>query len=121
MSLILLYNAIQKCTGADFALWTIVPVERNGFSLQGETNKWVSVSEARFADITTLTVQGSLAHDGSGGSSTGLEVRLRGMAGEAVTIGFVSPQGDAYSVTCTFRAEEGSQSPAAAIEHKHDG
>lgn len=92
-------------------MWTIVPIESNGFSLQGEINKWISVSEARFDGIITVTDKDRLIMQdrtpSSGGKSgshaeVGMEVRLRGVFGEEVEIGFVSPEGKAYSVTCTF-------------------
>lgn len=37
----------------DFALWAILPVEMNGMTFYGETNKWIGASAARVSKIST--------------------------------------------------------------------
>lgn len=63
----------------DFRLWNLAPVERNGWALLGEVaHKWVGVSPARVTAV-----------DAS--SSGGMEVAVRGAAGERVTMSFAPP------------------------------
>jgi len=104
----------------DFRLWNLAPVERNGWALLGEVaHKWVGVSPARVTAV-----------DAS--SSGGMEVAVRGAAGERVTMSFAPPcagpcaaggQPEAtVSVACELpasgralvRAPEGA-SPCAAL------
>jgi hypothetical protein len=78
---------LTSCGTLDFQLWSIVPVEVNGWSFQGELDKWVGVSAARFRSIST--------------TETGLVATALGTEGEVLTVGFVDPQGAAHTVTCT--------------------
>jgi hypothetical protein len=57
--------------------------------LQGETNKYVSVSEARFGNIIS--------------SYNFISVEVFGSEGEAVEVSFILPGGDIEVVTCMFR------------------
>lgn len=66
----------QACHMDDFQLYHISPVDPNsGIALLGEISKWVPVSADRFFEGKT--------------SSSSLDVRLRGMAGERVTVSYV--------------------------------
>ena len=90
---------IKKCGLDDFSLWAIIPQEDNGWALLGELNKWVGVSGARFTQISSTTFA-----SGSGNSSnnSGIEVTIKGVEGEIVEIGFVSPTRDTIKVKCTI-------------------
>jgi len=70
-----------------FVLYTVAPVLSNGWTLLGETSKWVSASNDRLAEISA---------DADGVSAT-----VRGAPDEAVTLAFLAP-GDAtiWSVEC---------------------
>ena len=41
----------KRCGEIDFQLYTLAPVQWNGWALLGELNKWVSVSTARFSNL----------------------------------------------------------------------
>ena len=73
-----------------FVLWTIVAVESNGMCLQGEIDKWISVSDARF-DLIDVA------------SDTEMVVEVFGVVNETVSIGFGDSSMNQIIVVCTFR------------------
>ena len=72
----------------DFQVWTITPFEGNGVSLFGEFNKWVGVSAARIEGVFS--------------ASDDLEVMVRGVDSESITIGFIDAGGSMVNQTCTI-------------------
>ena len=68
-----------------FQLYTLIPVgnstssDMNGWYLQGEVDKWITVSRQRFKEITT-------------NDNGDLYVRIAGDNGETVNVGFVNGQ-----------------------------
>ncbi len=76
------------------------PVLPGGYTLLGELDKWVSVSPQRFAAVQ--------------GSADGVTAVLRGAAGEAVTVHFLSPAGDVLAGTCALGAAGTATVVAAA-------
>ena len=92
-------------------------------------NKWVAVSEARFAGISSgtssdLAKRGFGHVDGSGSKEEeeeveeGMAVRVWGVAGEEVTIGFVNPSGLSVSISCTFQNSTGSSTGSLDIQRQ---
>ena len=69
----------------DFALWHTAPAFANGWSLLGELGKWVPVAEARFDAPMVM--------------GDGVEVNVRGVAGEAVNVAWVQGAGGAVVVS----------------------
>eukprot|EP01084_Bolivina_argentea_P143819 252495_1 len=73
---------IKKGGKYDFQLYTLIPIgnstnsDLNGWYLQGEIDKWITVSKQRFKDITT-------------NNNGNLMVQITGEVGETVNIGFV--------------------------------
>jgi hypothetical protein len=61
----------------DFSYYSIAPVLANGWTLLGEQDKWVSLSAARFMDVTTL--------------ASGLIIKIHGSPGEVVNVAYVPP------------------------------
>jgi hypothetical protein len=84
----------QNCNENEFALWTIVPIEKSGVSLLGEVDKWVAISEARFGMMTYID------------SKEQMEVEIYGVANEEVSIGFVGSAGEVSTVRCIFSSAE---------------
>ena len=72
---------------SSFLLYSVAPVLSNGWALQGEISKFVSISELRF-----ISVSASNDHD--------LVVTVRITANESVDIGFISPSGVVSITTC---------------------
>jgi hypothetical protein len=92
----------------DFSLYTITPVEHsNGMALQGEVNKLVGVSHARFRDIYAS-------------AADGLSVEVFGSEGEMVEIGFIYQDGTSHVVTCVFEGDnvKNQRSGTGAIRNK---
>ena len=82
---------LPPCGRADFQLWTVAPIERNGWAFQGESaTKWAGVSATRWLGLTETT--------------TGLTAEARCVADERVTAGFVRPDGATVHVTCACAA-----------------
>lgn len=79
----------------DFAVWSLAPIERNGWSLLGELDKWVGASSARIVSVD--------AHEK--GPRGGITVTMRGVEGETITVGFADPDGDVRIVNCAFGIE----------------
>jgi hypothetical protein len=72
----------------DFSYYSIAPVLGNGWTLLGEQDKWVSLSAARFMDVTTL--------------ASGLIIKVHGSPGEVVNVAFVPPGATApLTKSCT--------------------
>lgn len=61
-------------------------MEKNGWALLGETDKWVGVSSARFESVST--------------SIDSLRAVATGSDGELLTVGFASPTLDVVTVRC---------------------
>lgn len=69
---------LSACGLLDFSLWTIVPDSGYGdFILQGEINKWVGLSHARYEKV----------FHADGGS---IEAVVKGDPGEVITLGFIN-------------------------------
>jgi hypothetical protein len=81
---------LAACRELDFQLWSIAPVEVNGWSFQGELNKWVGVSPARFRSITTTLEP-----------AVGISVTAHGSEAEELVVGFVDSYGVQVIVSCT--------------------
>ena len=45
---------LKQSEEGEFVLWTVMAVESNGMSVQGEVDKWIGVSEARFSRIEAV-------------------------------------------------------------------
>lgn len=76
----------NKCGYSDFQVYSISPQLSNGWTFLGEITKWTAVSPARFKDIQILP--------------DGLVVHSQGVALENIVVGFVSPNGQSFQVTC---------------------
>ena len=75
---------VGRCGADDFALWTLAPLEAEGeWTLLGELDKWVGVSNARFASIGV--------ERGIGHGTSALVVLLRGKPGERVALALLPP------------------------------
>eukprot|EP00908_Phaeocystis_cordata_P008464 Transcript_19140.p3 GENE.Transcript_19140~~Transcript_19140.p3 ORF type:complete len:353 (-),score=104.70 Transcript_19140:44-1102(-) len=73
---------LRRCGSADFQLWSLAPLEADGWSLLGEVNKWVGVSPARVRSIEVVR-----RHSGN----ASLVVAVRGAPGELVALAFAPP------------------------------
>jgi hypothetical protein len=82
---------LQTAMPLNFSMWTIIPIEANGWALQGETMKWVSVSSTRFLNLSLLSSVGG-----------GLEVLVAGSTNESIEVSFVRPAGTVVMVKCVF-------------------
>lgn len=102
------YYDMKACRGPEFVLWTVVPVESNGYSLLGESGKWVSISQQRFLRISSLPESTDSSSGGDTSSATsgslaeGMEVWLQGPPGEEVSVRFLGPGGGLITVTCVL-------------------
>ena len=74
----------------DFQLYSLLPIESNGWALAGELNKWCGHAAARFLEVTT--------------TPTGMLVEVVGSHNETITIGAVDPAGDLKSHACRVPA-----------------
>ena len=72
----------------DFQFWTILHREPFGGAVQGEINKWVSISPSRVSSITT--------------EDDAIIVDIAGSSGESVQFGFIEYNGKQRIVDCTF-------------------
>jgi len=70
---------------ADFKFYHIAPVFANGWSVLGETDKFISVSHPRFNHVNV--------------NSESIYVDLRGVYNEKVTISFAQKSGSTYTVS----------------------
>ena len=83
--------AVAACGRDDFQLFTLTPVEPNGWALAGELGKWVGVSSSRWLEVTT--------------TPTSMLVEARGAPGERVVVGFVAPNRTLVANECEVGAE----------------
>jgi hypothetical protein len=89
---------IQRMNAAAFRVWSVAPVEAGGhWTLLGEVHKWVAVSAARVASVST--------------ADDLLLVSVLGTVGEAVTLAF-APPGAAEEAA---RAEERDETSARGV------
>lgn len=79
---------IKKSDKYDFQLYTVAPVEANGWAVLGEPDKWVSISTARVVEINS--------------DPTGTHVFIRGAYGEIVNFAFADPKGEVKVLKCTI-------------------
>lgn len=86
--LLSLYFAIAS----DFQFYTLAPPLANGWTLLGEPSKWISVSNRRFAGISSDSQQ--------------VGVTLRGMSGENVAVGWVTNTGRYVRASCTITSSD---------------
>lgn len=75
----------------------MVPVSNKGWTFLGEVNKWVGVSATRFQSIRQQTST-------AGDSAAGLLVSAVGVEGEALSVAFVSSEGEYVMVKCVVGA-----------------
>jgi len=98
---------LKQSEEGGFVLWTIMTVENNGMSVQGEINKWVGVSEARFLRIDVV-------------NGAEMTVEVLGVANETVSVGFVDSLMNQVVVTCVFKETKNSiASQAVLAENKY--
>lgn len=67
----------------EWSLWSVSPVLSNGYTLLGESAKYVSVSPSRFKRVAAENTPGT--------AKTGIAVTLIGAPGEKVGLAYVSP------------------------------
>jgi hypothetical protein len=77
--------AMKACGKWDFQLYAVAPVLPNGWTLLGETNKWVPVSSARFQDLAFST-------SSSSSLSTSASVTALGQEGERISVAWLAPK-----------------------------
>merc|ERR1712129_269048 len=83
---------LQSGNEYEFQMYTAIPVTTNGWYLQGEIEKWITVSQQRFKQMTR-------SEDGS------LSVTIKGAVGENVKIAFVNVMNETMTQTiinCLF-------------------
>ena len=79
---------INACGELDFQLYTLCPVLANGWTFLGESDKWVSVSNQRFSQLSF--------------DSVSVSVVVSGDVGEVVIGLFLSPSHELVSVPCSI-------------------
>jgi len=79
---------LAACGRWDFQLYTLSPVEPNGFSVQGEVGKWVGMSRARFEEVSTTPL--------------GMLLEAVGTPGEDITVAFIAPNNTQEITRCTI-------------------
>merc|ERR1712228_97673 len=88
---------IKKGNEYDFQLYTLIPIQNSNddmWYLQGEVDKWITVSNQRFQEITRND-------DGT------IKVAINGQVGEEVRIAFVNANSfKQHNVTCIFDETE---------------
>mmetsp|Transcript_19082 Transcript_19082/g.26685 ORF Transcript_19082/g.26685 Transcript_19082/m.26685 type:complete len:840 (+) Transcript_19082:103-2622(+) len=80
--------ALPSTDAITFQLWNLSPVLPSGWALLGETDKWVSVSSARFSNVSS--------------TKDGLIVHLKGVVGENVTVAAWSKNGGLKVAHCVL-------------------
>lgn len=116
---------LQACGSDDFQLWSVSQVDKKtGWSFLGEANKWVGVSPTRFHSVrvsedgmrmTVIASSGATSAYGGAGGSTVMDaatMRYRQEQDklffgtvdeqEEVVVGFVNPQGEVVSASCSI-------------------
>jgi hypothetical protein len=101
---------IPTCDRADFKLYHLSPVLRNGWALVGETAKWIPISTARIRSISTATAAAAATTDpsavtdsstaaaaGAAAGAAPVTVQLSGVDKEEITFGFVDTAGTAVT------------------------
>jgi len=92
------YNFLNNCMfppcaqSIDFRYWMITTSFENGWTLLGETNKFVTVANARIINIIT--------------DETGIQIFFSGSKDEVVEWGFLTPSMQQISVICTISNHE---------------
>lgn len=77
---------------ADFHLYNVVPILSNGWTLLGETTKWIGISEGRIRSVII------------GSPSEGIFLNVRGSFEESVVFEFLNPSGEVVKWSCRFTA-----------------
>eukprot|EP01043_Picozoa_sp_COSAG02_P020852 COSAG02_NODE_1040_length_15035_cov_198.613819_2_plen_825_part_00 len=71
--------SVPVCDRTDFKLYHTVPLLPNGWGLVGEMAKWVPITSTRIRSVTFS----------SGGGDPPVTLQLKGVAGEAISFGFI--------------------------------
>jgi len=84
----------KKCNKYDFQYYTFIPINpdnMDGWYLQGELSKWITVSKQRFIDVNVVDNTGSI------------KVLIKGAQNEKVNVAFVQPStGKQQIISCVI-------------------
>eukprot|EP01039_Chlorochromonas_danica_P003209 gene3209-3514_t len=97
---------LQRCDLADFQLYTVSPPLTKSVALLGEVDKWIAVSEQRFAAVylSLFNNQNNSGENQVPHNAT-IALQLRGAPGETITVAFLEDGERVKKISCTFPSQ----------------